>query len=229
MILRSVLQNFTWTPYGIECGDPNVAKKVHKFLREAVLDRHICVSKIIGFTVQSEKGSKEETGDYITRHPELGESYPELVNCLGDKVFVGVNADYLNVLLQPGVNTVLTSPFGDLRDYKATVLYEDPYICRSLRKPVVLNVKLQYDCGYKEMPENCKNLQDDYFPCTSNFSVAEFFRILPMTPGTTLVPIRYYNGGNDVLFKKILSDWLNYLESGNGKDEERIWLQHFAL
>ena len=90
-MLKKILNELQWTPYGIACPDAKTAHTVHKFLREAVLDRHIYLSKIIGFAVKSSTHFSVYSGTYIARHVQLGESYPELTVKLSDKIYYQLN------------------------------------------------------------------------------------------------------------------------------------------
>lgn len=228
MVLETILNSLMWTPYGIECGSVEMARIVHKFLREAVLDRHIYISKVIGFSVKTNNTFRPHSGMSIARHPQIGESYPEIMNNLSDKVFIGVNTDYLDTVLTVGDNDVVNQPFGDLRDYAAEVLYENPRICRCLMKETIFRVRIQYNCGFVSMPENSKVLTPDFFPCYTDYSLAEFFRVLPRTQDSTLVPIRYYNGATEQQFKDILSKWLVYSKTNSVSKEEALWMQSFG-
>lgn len=229
MIIDYILNNITWTPYGLECGNPNTAKVVHKFLREAVLDRHIYVSKVVGFAIKTNNTFRPFSGMSIARHKQIGESYPEIMVNLQDKVFLNDNADCLDTLLTTGMNTVTDNPFGDLRDYKAEVLYVNPNICRCLMKETIFRVQLQYDCGYRSMAENSKSLGNEFFPCYTDYSLVDYFRVLPMSPGSTLVPLRYYNGATEAQFKDILTKWLLHIKTNSLKKEESLWMQNFTL
>jgi hypothetical protein len=229
MILRAIVNDLTWTPYGIQCADYKTAHIVHKFLREAVLDRHIYVSKIIGFTVNSNNTFRTHSGMSIARHKQLGESYPEIMVNLLDKVFLDSTSDFLDTLLVAGMNTVVDQPFGDLRDYKAKTLYTNPNICRCLDKEAVFRVHVKYDCGYKSMAENSKSLSKEFFPCYTDYSLADYVRVLPLTPGESLVPIRYYNGADIQTLKDILTKWFIYKQESGLKKEELLWMQSFTL
>lgn len=218
-----------WTPYGIQCGDPLIAKKVHRFMRQAILDRHVYINKIIGFTIKTNNTFRAGTGDYITRHEQIGESYPELMISLQDKIFLDTNAKELDVDLETGMNNVDNSIFRDVATGKtATVLYENCNICRCLKKSTILRVEIQYDCGFRAMPENCNYLDNSYFPCYTDYSLAPFYRVLPMEPGATLVPIRYCNKATEGQLKDILNTWSVYIKSGSVKMEEKEWLQSFG-
>lgn len=229
MVLDSIINKLQWTPYGIACTDTATTRIVHKFLREAILDRHIYVHKIIGFAVNSTKEFRPYSGVYIARHKQLGESYPEIMVNLQDKVFINTLGDSLDTVLVTGENNVIDQPFGDMRDYKAEVLYTNPYICRCLDKETIFRVRIQYDCGFKSMADNTKSLEDQFFPCYTDYSLSDYLRVLPMEPGATLVPIRYYHGITEAQFKDILTAWYVYVQTGSLKEEETLWMRSFML
>lgn len=224
-----LIMGLQWTSYGIQCPDAQVAHKVHRFLREAILDRHVYISKVIGFTIQTNNTFRASTGDYITRHEQIGESYPEMMVKLQDKVFLNAGSKYLDSVLTTGMNDVVSSPFGGFGSDNITeVLYENPETCRCLKKETILRVAIMYDCGYKHASENCKNFDKTFYPCNTDFSLAPFFRVLPMVPGSVLVPIRYYNGATESQLKDILNKWSLYMKTGSIKEVERLWWQDFV-
>lgn len=225
MILDEVLQA-QWTPYGIKCASAMDAKRLHKFLREAVLDRHICLHKVIGFQIASNVAYRSYVGTYIARHMQIGESYPQIVVNLLDKVFVGVDRDYAKCLLTPGMNTLENNTFNNGRNVQYNVLYTNPEICRCLTGSTYFNVKLVYDSGYRSMQENSKELSDSFFPCYTDYSLAEYVRVLPITGDPTIVPVRFYNGMSLETFISILTEWRAYIGTGSLRKEDALWLQH---
>lgn len=227
MLLETILNKLEWTPYGIACPNPETAKIVHKFMREAVLDRHIYLSKVIGFTINSNNTFRPYAGTYIARHKQIGESYPEIMVMLQDKVFVNTSCNELTAALGTGMNTVLTSPFQSDRDTVVETLYVNPEICRCLTKQTNFKVKIEYDCGYRDMATNSKRISQDYFPCYTDYTLHEYVRVLPMEEGSTLVPIRYYNNMSIDTFKQILTKWFIYIQTNSLKKEESLWLQNF--
>lgn len=227
--LISKVLSLPWTPYGIQCRSKEEAFKVHKFMREAILDKHVYISKIIGFTIQSNNTFRVGTGDYITRHEQLGESYPELMIKLQDKVFLHAGQVFLEVFLHTGMNNVIDNPFiGVSNKLDIEFLYENPEICRCLKKDVVLRVALSYDCGYKHMSVTCKGLDKEFFPCCTDFTIAPFYRVLPKESESTLVPIRYFNGATESQLRDILRTWNTHIKVGNVRMEEKLWLQSFG-
>ena len=78
MILDDILDKYQWSPLGIITPDAVTARKVFKFLREAILDNHIYVTKAIGFKFDSNYTARSHTGTYIARHVQIGDSYAEV-------------------------------------------------------------------------------------------------------------------------------------------------------
>ena len=224
MILDNVL-NAQWTPYGVKCNSALEAKQIHKFLREAVLDRHICLHKAIGFKVNSNVAYRSYVGTYIARHMQLGESYPQMVVNLLDKVFLNVNANSAKCLLNTGSNTLDKVSFGDGRSKTYDVLYTDSELCRCLYDSTYFTVKLKYDCGFHSMDENSKELPSDYFPCYTDYSLTDYVRVLPMGDDVNIVPIRFYNGMTVEKFLDILKEWRVYINTGCLRKEDALWLQ----
>lgn len=229
MILETVLNKLEWTPYGIQCPDIMTAKIVHKFVREAVLDRHIYLNKVIGFTINTNNTFRPFAGTYIARHKQIGESYPEIMVNLLDKVFIDVDGSVVNTTLQTGMNTVETSPFWNSCNNYVETLYTNPNICRCLTKTTNFQVRLEYDCGYRSMSLNSKSLSSEYFPCYTDYSLQDYVRVLPMLQDSTIVPIRYYNGMDTIKFRKLLSKWLIHIQKNSLKKEETLWMQNFML
>lgn len=225
MILDDIVKA-QWTPYGIQASSPSEAKVMHKFLREAVLDRHICLHKVIGFRIASSVDLRVGIGTYIARHLQIGESYPQMIVNLQDKVFLNMPTDEAMCQIQCGVNTLENNRFSNSRDVVYSVLYTDPIICRCLYDAAYLNVKLLYSSGYRSMQENSKLLEDTYFPCYTDYSLQEYVRVLPRTENNNLIPVRFYNGMTSQLFTQILSEWRTFISMGNLNKEEALWVQH---
>lgn len=227
-----------WTPYGIMCPDVHTARVVHRFLREAVMDRHIYISKIIGFSFDNNDLTRVGNGEYITRHQQIGESYSELIVVLGNKVFLDPFASSYTVSLTTGVNTLYgDSVFKNTLNQEAEVVFTDPTVCTCLKGTNTMHVLTIYDCTYRDTARNSfvikslakKNNQKrgNFFPCFTDHCLNDFVRILPMMNGDTLVPVRFYNGMTQVQFQKILSNWNSIVKSGNIRNEEKLWLQNF--
>lgn len=224
MILDEVL-NAQWSPYGVTAASAADAKRFHKFLREAVLDRHICTHKVIGFLIDSNVATRGHVGTYIARHMQIGESYPQMIVNLLDKVFLDIKANSAKCLLKTGLNTLDNNSFGDGRNATYEVLRTNPEICRCLFNETYLTVKLAYDAGYRSMQENSKELGGKYFPCYTDFSLSDFVRVLPMQPGSKLIPVRFYSGMTLDKFKQILLEWKAFAGTGGLRKEDGVWLQ----
>ena len=194
-MLDMILDKLSWNPYGIVCPDSATAKKVHKFLREAILDSHVYITKVVGFSVSESNNAKTNSGNMIARHSNVGESYPEIMTNLSDKIFLDTQEDTYVMKLHQGLNTLNDNSFeGKLFDPTAKVLYSKPDICCCLSKETMFELKLKYDCGYSSMATNSALIDGEYFPCYTYFTLEPYVRILPMLPGATVVPVRYYNG-----------------------------------
>lgn len=226
MILQNILNNCKWTPYGIECTNDAESMCVYRFLREAILDRHVYVSKVIGFKIKSQGTNKISTGNFIARDKEIGESYPEVVVNLSDKLLLYCNSETVTVTLNPGMNNIGMNPFV-AEQKEISVLYTKPELCRSLNKDVILSMRIMYSCGYNTMAENSRHLEKDYYPCETNFALHDYIRILPyITPGAA-IQIRYYNGMTVEIFRNILTKWLTHIIAGVVGEGEMKWLQNF--
>lgn len=227
--------NANWTPYGVDCGSESAAAIVYKFLREAVMDRHIYISKIIGFSFDKSDIARTGNGEYITRHKQIGESYPELINILGDKIFLEPEEGEYSAKLEVtegndfvnGINNVYTSPFLNKLNQQVEVLCTDPYLCRCLKGTNTLHVITAYDCGYRSTSYNSHIVKSNSFPCFTDHSLNDFVRVLPRSNPGPLVPIRFYNGMSVDHFKQILSNWGAVIKSSNIRKGERQWLRSF--
>lgn len=226
-MLDYILNKTVWTPYGIECGDHATAKQVHKFMREAVLDRHICIRKVIGFSIHGDNGNKLYSGTYIARHLNMGDSYPELAVIYSDKVFI-TSANQVNLFMQVGENQI--SKLAQMANPAFEVLFTNDYAGRALSQSATVCLRLHYGSGYRSMADNSKILDPEFFPCNTDFSIQNFVRVLPFAPGdttSTLVPIRYYNNMTESQFRDILTTWLIHGKSNNLNSEELKWMQSF--
>ena len=229
MIIDYVLNSCKWTPLGLECPDANVALVVHKFLREAILDRHMYVCKCTGFDVMATTQSRPHTGTYISRHPLLGDSYPEIMVRLQDKVFLTNKSCVARGSLPAGENYVDTTDFHVDGAYTIKAIAPDKYLCRVLNNNVILTLQLSYDCGYRSCANNSRALKNDFFPCNTDFYVGEFFRVLPPVFGSNIVRVNYYHGATSDVLRLLLSNWADMARNMNVRKEELSWLLSFAL
>lgn len=227
MILKDIIYSYAWTPYGIVCPDVNSMKLAHKFLREAILDRHLYVCKVIGFEIKSNVMSRAHAGTYIARHKQIAESYPEIMLNLQDKVFLTPNSKDLQCELKSGENKITTVGFMDADKNPVPALYTREDICRVIDKTCTLKLKVVYDCGYRYCQQNSKKVGSECFPSYTDFSVHEFFRILPPEPSGTTINLRYYNGATEASLKQLLAQYWSAIQSGSLRKEEREWLQNF--
>lgn len=229
MIIDTILNKCTWSPYGITCPDVQTMRVVHRFMREAILDRHLYVNKVIGFQLSKSSISRGHAGTYIARHPQLCESYSEVMLSLSNKVFLSdVNGDIL-VDMNAGDNEVPKLMFVNEKQDFVKVLYEDPHVCRVVDKMCTLRLRTVYDCGYRSCQQNSKKVGQDFFPCCTDFSVGEFFRVLPPEPSGSTVSMRVYNGATWDDLRTLLQLYLKAIQEGSVRKEEREWLRSFML
>lgn len=227
MILEDILNTFEWTPYGINCPDYITMRTAHKFLREAILDRHMYVCKVIGFDISTSAMSRGHAGTYIARHRQLCESYPEVMLHLQDKLFMTTSNADLRVTLNAGENTIGNVEFLNDKREPVRPLYLDEEVCRVIDKTCTLRLKVVYDCGYRSCQQNSKKLGSDYFPCFTDFYTGDFFRVLPPEPSGNTINVKYYNGATKEDLRLLLTNWLNAIVSGGIRKEERVWLRSF--
>lgn len=229
MILDRILNEFTWTPYGIVCPDVATTRVVHKFMRELILDRHLYVNKVIGFSFKNAQ-ERKYTGTYIARHTQLGESYPELMCKLQDKIIINSKESSFLCVLKTGVNNIsdmMIANDGDA-NRQAHFLCTNDEVCRVLDGSPILQLATQYDCGYLHMRNNSKKLSNEYFPCCTDFSAGDFFRVLPLAVNTTLIPIRFYYDGTPEILKSLLQQYCDTVKSGALRKDDKAWIQMFG-
>lgn len=228
MILEDILNTYQWSPYGIECPTHEAFLFAHTFLREAVLDRHINVCKVIGFEVISPTSTRAHVGTYIAKHQLMGESYPELMVLFGDKIFLTDQSKDISCEVKCGPNSMNQMQLvSDGEPVQA--IYVNPHVCRVLDKFCKINFKVLYDCGYRSSQANSKRIGSKYFPCYTDFSLEDFVRILPpdLTPSNRTIAIRYYNGCTPEIFRDLLDKYWKTIQSGAQRKEEKEWLQSF--
>lgn len=228
-LLDDILNTYSWSPYGIMVSDETEARRVFKFMREAILDNHVYVNKVIGFRIESGKSIRPHTGTYIARHVQVGDSYAEILVNLLDKVFIGTYATTLSAELSTGENKLPEVVFKDNEHNPVKTLYVKPEICRVLDKECRITLKTSLTCGFGSIDENSHAVKSEYFPCYTDFSVSDFFRVLPMSEGDLLVPIRCYNGATMDDLKSILTMYTYVLKTGSLKEGEKEWVSSFML
>lgn len=227
MILDKILNECVWDDYGVKCANANEALVIHKFLREAILDKHMYIGKVIGYEVRSGNSIRTITTTYIARHVQIGESYPELMINLSDKVFLCSNSGKVSTKVSTGLNKISNVQFLDDKKNLVNVLYEKEDICTVLKDYCTLDLVVSYDCGYNSMSSNSKVLDKNYFPCYTDFSVSEYFRVLPPEFGSDKVLIRYYNKATKEILQYMLIQWRNAVANKSVRKEELTWLLSF--
>lgn len=226
MFIQDLLTKCNWTVYGVECPDANMTAMAHKFLREAILDRHLFVCKVIGFDFTVGSMSRAHAGTYIARNKQIGESYAEVMLNMSDKVLLTTSNGDITVEITDGQNTVHNVTFENSEHQPVPILYTNENVCRVLDKSCLLKLKVVYDCGYRTCQQNSKKIGADYFPCYTDFYVGDFFRVLPPEPGN-IVAIRFYNGGTIEMLKLLFERYLQTILAGGLRKEEREWLRGF--
>ncbi len=212
------------TNEGIVCSTPDGAWRVFNFMRQAILDRHIYITKAIGVRfIKDVRAKVSANGNlHIEGYYNCGESYPELMVKLSDKVYlVPPNVETLDVTCNPGVINAKNAFQGD------SVLYTNPYMLRVLSNAMVMRLTLKYDCGFKSQSFNSR-VSSDMFPFYTDNSLSDFVRVLPMQRGQTLVPMRFRNGMTVEKFMYILRNYQQAAEARTISKEETVWLQNFA-
>lgn len=229
MLFDVLFSQLEWNDYGIVCHDPKLAKHIHTFMREAILDRHIYLRKVTSFAVSVKKPvGVSDRSRSIGRNSSIGESYPELMLNLSDKIFYQTTTDTAKVSLDVGNNTIQMHPFTNKGETIKT-LFSNPNICRVIHGTGTLEVNLTYDCGFRDMSLNTNGIGKEFFPCYTDYSVADYFRVLPEITNGSLVSIRCCNNASMNDLKSLLVQWLVPNNRDNIKKEEREWLQNFEL
>lgn len=225
MLLNDILSGgVEWTPQGIQCSTEAGTMKVFKFIREAVLDRHIYISKAVGARFTNDIHGKASTDGkiHIEGHYNCGESYPELMVHLNDKIYlVEPSMETLNFTCRPGVVNITDVMVA------SGVLYLDPYLLRVLTNVMTLEVTIRYGCGFSSMSKNSR-IKSDMFPFYTDYSLAEYVRVLPTMPGEKFIKMKFLNGMTVDKFLNILKRWSKAVDARDVSKEELIWLQSFG-
>lgn len=227
MIYEKLLHGCIWQGNTILLSSEKEAKIMHKFLREAILDSHLYVTKAIGFAISAaEMRSQHDT--YISRHNQMGDSYVEMMTNLQDKVFLNVKETELSMLLQPGACCVQNGTINCVHNTVKT-LATSPYICRNLSKECILKLRLSTSCGYRDLAGNSKLLDEEYFPMYTYFNIADYVRVLPRQEGFNQIYLRFYHGFTVDDFRTILQNNYDLYTQHNVKRREEKWVQTFDL
>lgn len=226
MILDDVLE-LNWDASGIQCYSYEEAWIVHKFMREAIMDRHVYLSKVSSFSITSAFKFAKPGIKSIARHPQIGESYIEIMKNLQDKIFF-TNAKSLSIELACGVNNISNVVVKDTGSNSVVNLHVTDEICRCLTQTATLKIRLFYGCGYRDMAVNSEGLTAGYFPCIQDYNLQPYVRVCPLPKGTTKVPMRYYNGLSPALLKlSIFTKWQGIVKARDITEEELKWLSGF--
>lgn len=225
MLLNDILTGgVKFTPTGIQCSSESGAMKVFKFMREAILDRHVYVSKAVAVKFTNDVHSRSYTDGklHMEGYYNCGESYPELTVNLLDKVFlVPPSQSTIEFLCKPGIVNM------------SDVLTEDAYLCsnqyvlRTLTNTMTLEIMLRYGSGFNSMSKNSK-IAKGAFPLYTDYSLQDYVRVLPMMPGETFIKMKFLNGMTLAKFMKILLNWNVVMENRSAAREELLWLQNFG-
>ena len=222
----------------IQTNSPTEFRRFNRFLRQAILDRHICITKAIGvsFTCHTPTMKRAAHTVALEGYETVGESYPELMLNMQDKIFLDFTTSIAStgvVALQAvpklGENYLPTLMFKkslmEADTSAVRVLHTNPYVMNLLATPLVMVVHTYYASGYLDMSKTSRIMDDKVFPFNTDFSLQDYVRILPPRPGDTAIKLRYYNGMNRNYFIAILKRWRQYIETNNCRKEERLWMQ----
>lgn len=222
----------------IQTNSPTEFRRFNRFLRQAILDRHICVTKAIGVSFTNHTPSMKRAAHLVALegYETVGESYPELMLKMHDKLFLDFTTPLGNIGVVPlqvvpklGENTVPDLSFKkslmESNSSAVKVLYTNPYVMNLLATPLVMVIHTYYSSGYLDMSKTSRIMEDKIFPFNTDFSLQDYVRILPPRPGDTAIKLRFFNGMTRNYFIAILSRWKQYLETNNCRREEKLWLQ----
>lgn len=227
MIFEKILHGCMWKGNTIIASSEEDAKVLHKFLREAILDSHLYVTKVIGFAIGAAETSNQ-SDTYISRHSQMGDSYVEMMVNLQDKVFINAPDSELALLLEPGAVYVKEGYVQSFRNQIRT-LSTTPYICRNLSKECLLQLRLATSCGYRSIDTNSRLIDESYFPMYTYFNISDYVRVIPRREGLNYIGLSFYNGFTVEDFRTILeNNYKLYQQHAMRKGEER-WVQSFDL
>lgn len=224
MIVNDLLEGVNWESSAITSEDPAKLYTIFQFLRQLIMDSHLYVTKIIGFSVTN-RTMRSHTGTYIARNVQLGESYAELSVKLADKLIIGTDVDELSFDVKKGLIKVpaLEMPAS------SRIMYTNDEVCRVIAGTCVLHFKIQTDCGYRDMQQNSAELPNSYFPMNTYFNISEYVRVLPMMRGDKRINLRFLNGMDVNTLKFLLLRYKSLIESQFISKEELAWVQSFAV
>ena len=123
----------------IQTNSPTEFRRFNRFLRQAILDRHICVTKAIGVSFTNHTPSMKRAAHMVALegYETVGESYPELMLKMQDKLFLDFTTPLGNIGVVPlqvvpklGENTVPDLSFKkslmESNSSAVKVLYTNP-------------------------------------------------------------------------------------------------------
>lgn len=226
-MLNKILNEFEWTNMGISHDSPALVRRAHEFMRKLILDRHLYLNKVIGFKFVTSITAPSNGTTNIARNIAIGESYLEVMAYLDKKIYLDSKAKSATVQLALGPNTVHNTITVNPEKQKIELLHETDELCRVLDGTARLELYLAYDCVYRSAQRNSKVVGKDYWPCETDYSVQDYFRVLPDFRNPHLVRINYYNGATPEILKRLLIDYKDHrsvLKKG-----ESLWLSNYDL
>lgn len=223
MIVKTALEDFVWGTSGLSHPDPKLVYDVYQFIRELILDSHLYMTKVIGFYVKN-RTMRSKSGTYIARNVQIGESYAEMAVKLTDKLFVSVSGNDLNIGMECGVVRAADckTALGN-----GKLFYTNDEICRVINGECILCLKLQTNCGYRDMRQNSAELPSEYFPMNTYFNIYDYVRVLPMLDGDTHIRLKFCNGMDVETLKLLLVQYCNMVSSELVNEEELAWIYSF--
>lgn len=225
MLIHKILNELKVTDRGIMCRSEQERKLVHKFIREAVMDRRIPVYKVTGVAITSLTAKSVYTASQIARNKQIGESYVELAVNMLDKTFIVTNNDTLTADLHVGENSLPKVQFKAYNK-EAKCFYTNPKLCRVIDGNVGMKIAIERSTGYKSMAQNSETLKSGFFPCNTDFSINDFVRVLPVVDGI-YVPIKFFNGFDVDMFNALLILWRIDIDKKIVNEGDKEWLYSF--
>lgn len=235
MILSEVIQALAQgSETEIRCSNAEQYALYFRFLRQAVLDRHIPHYKVIGVSyVRSDKSLKRlRSFVNIEGNDSVGESFPELMLNLQDKIFLlkGEQSGRVVPVTCTASTGTLTAPQAEFRNEAQSsvqYLYTNKSVFTVMNDIVIIQLHLQYGVKFHDMAATSKLLTKTVFPFYVDYSLQDYVRILPPMQGLrdNVIRLRYSNGMTKSIFLSILNEWYDSLQVRDFGQEEKLWLQ----
>lgn len=222
MIVAEVLSDLQWQKDGLSCPDADKLFRLYGFIRELILDSHLPVTKVIGYSIIN-KTQRNKAGTYISRNIQIGESYAELVNRFSDKIVFGPNITELKFNLSCG--HIKMSDIIEQTQHK--ILYTNEDLCTVVNGDCQLILQFQTNCGFRDMQQNSSILSAEFFPMYTYFNLNEYIRVLPMLRGATKIPLRFYHGMTVDLLKSLMMRYSMLISQQAMSEEELTWVLNF--